>query len=308
MSAPTLSQDATASNPVPYAAGRAPRPSRPSRSFGTVGPGEKVARYVLLVLVLLLTVGPFLWQLSTSLKGPGEDIYTATPQFLPSDPTFDNYTRVAEAIPVMKYVGNSLVVAFVVVCGNAVGATLAGFALAKLQFRGAKLVLGALLATLILPGEVTIISQYVTVRSMGLADTLLGVALPGTIGMLNVLLMRAAFAAIPNELDEAAIIDGANVWQRLRYIGLPNVRGMLSVITIFAFIGAWDDFLWPLIVLTDPENFTLTVGLQYLSGAFTSNPRVVAAGTMIAFVPIVIVFASLQRFFFRGVAEGAIKG
>jgi len=305
MTAPTLSQDATEVAPVPYAVRRAPRPSR---SFGTMGPGEKLGRYVLLLLVLLITIGPFLWQLSTSLKGPGEDIYTATPQFVPSDPTLENYQRVAETIPVWNYIRNSLVVAVIVVAGNAIGATLAGFALAKLEFRGARLVLGAVLATLILPGEVTIVSQYVTVRSMGLADTLLGVALPGAIGMLNVLLMRAAFRAIPNELDEAAIIDGANAWQRLRHVGLPNVRGMLSVITIFAFIGAWDDFLWPLIVLTDPEKYTLTVGLQYLSGAFSANPRVIAAGTMIAFVPIVVVFASLQRFFFRGVAEGAIKG
>ncbi|MGH3645923.1 MAG: carbohydrate ABC transporter permease [Micromonosporaceae bacterium] len=282
--------------------------SRPARGFSSISPGEKLLRYALLLLVLLITVGPFLWQLSTSLKGPGEDIYTATPQWLPSDPTLANYARVNDTIPIWSYAVNSLVVAFLTVIGNAVGATLAGYAMAKLRFRGGRLVLGLVLATLVLPGEVTIISQYVTVRSLGLADTLLGVALPGAIGMLNVLLMRAAFQAIPAELDEAAVVDGATVWQRLVHVGLPNVRGMLSVITIFAFIGAWDDFLWPLIVLHDPANYTLTVGLQYLSGSFSANPRVIAAGTMIAFIPIVIVFAVLQRFFFRGVEEGAIKG
>ncbi len=280
----------------------APRParSRRSRGFSSVSPREKLLRYALLGFVLLITIGPFLWQLSTSLKGPGEDIYTATPRWLPADPTLGNYLRVADAIPIWSYAVNSLIVAFLTVTGNAIGATLAGFALAKLRFRGGRLVLGLVLATLVLPSEVTIISQYVTVRSMGLADTLLGVALPGAISMLNVLLMRAAFQAIPGELDEAAIVDGATVWQRLIHIGLPNVRGMLSVITIFAFIGAWDDFLWPLIVLHDPEHYTLTVGLQYLNSSFSSNPRLVAAGTMIAFVPIVIVFGVLQRFFFRG--------
>ncbi|CAL9544595.1 Diacetylchitobiose uptake system permease protein DasC [Actinosynnema sp. ALI-1.44] len=279
-----------------------------SRGFNSTSPREKVLRYALLVFVLLVTVGPFLWQLSTSFKGPGEDIYTATPRFLPEQPTLGNYAEVARAIPVWDYIGNSLVVAALTITGNAVGATLAGFALARLRFRGGKLVLGLVLATLVLPGEVTIVSQYVTVRELGLADTLVGVALPGAIGMLNVLLMRAAFLAIPRELDEAAYIDGANAWQRFVRIGLPSVRGMLSVVVIFAFIGAWDDFLWPLIVLTDPENYTLTVGLQYLNSSFTSNPRVVAAGTMIAFIPIVVVFATLQRFFFRGVEEGAIKG
>lgn len=276
--------------------------------FNVMSPREKVARYLLLCLVLVITVGPFLWQLSTSLKGLSEDIYTETPDLIPTDPTLANYVRVSEQIPVWGYAVNSLIVAVIVVAGNAIGATLAGFALARLRFRGAKLVFALILATLVLPGEVTIISQYVTVRSLGFADTLVGVALPGTVAMLNILLMRAAFQAIPSELDDAAIVDGANAWQRLLRVGLPNVKGMLSVVTIFAFIGAWDDFLWPLIVLNNPDNYTLTVGLQYLDGTFSANPRVIAAGTMIAFVPIVIVFAVLQRFFFRGVASGAIKG
>ncbi|MDF2709175.1 MAG: sugar transporter permease [Nonomuraea muscovyensis] len=283
------------------------RRARPG-GLGTAGPGEKALRYALLLLVLALTVSPFLWQLSTSLKSVTEDIYSSTPSFLPEQPTLDNYAQVADTIPVWSYAANSLVVAAIVITGNVIGATLAGYALARLRFRGAKLLLGLFLATLVLPGEVTIVSQYVTVRSLGLADTLLGVALPGAIAMLNVLLMRTAFAAIPKEMDEAAVIDGATAWQRLRHIGLPNVRGMLSVITIFSFIGAWDDFLWPLIVLTDPDTYTLTVGLQYLNGTFSANPRLIAAGTMISFVPIVIVFAALQRYFFRGVEEGAIKG
>jgi multiple sugar transport system permease protein len=279
-----------------------------SRGFATPSVREVVLRYVLLVLALFITVGPFLWQLSTSLKGASEDIYTANPSFLPSEPTFDNYARAFEAVPILGFAGNSIVVAGIVVLGNIVGATMAGYALARLRFRGVKLVMGAILLTMLLPGEATIVAQYLTIRQLGLADTLLGVALPGAIGMLNVLLMRTAFAAIPKELDEAAIVDGANAWQRLWHVGLPNVLGMLAVIAIFSFIGAWDDFLWPLIVLTTPEKFTLTVGLEYLSGTFTNNPRVVAAGTMIAFIPIVVFFAALQRYFFRGVDEGAIKG
>jgi putative chitobiose transport system permease protein len=269
---------------------------------------EQIMRYALLILVLVITIGPFLWQLSTSLKGAGEDIYQRVPSLLPQQPTLSNYAGVARTIPVWTYAANSLVVAAITVAGNAIGATLAGFALAKLRFRGARLVLGLFLATLVLPGEVTIISQYVVVRGLGLADTLVGVALPGAIAMLNVLLMRTAFQAIPSDVDDAAVIDGANTWQRLLHIGLPSVRGMLSVVVIFSFIGAWDDFLWPLIVLTNPDRYTLTVGLQYLNGTFVANPRLIAAGTMIAFLPVVVVFAVLQRYFFRGVEEGAIKG
>ncbi|MEU8518982.1 carbohydrate ABC transporter permease [Streptomyces sp. NBC_01216] len=279
-----------------------------SRTFGAPSAGARTVRYLLLALVLLLTVGPFLWQLSTSFKGPGEDVYARTPDFLPREPTFANYADVADTVPVWTYAANSLVVASVAVVGNVVGATLAGFALSRLRFRGARWLLGLFLATLVLPGEVTLVSQYVTVRGMGLSDTLLGVALPGAIAMLNVLLMYTAFRAVPPELDAAALIDGANVPQRLIHVGLPNVRGMLSVVVIFTFIGAWDDFLWPLIVLNDPEHYTLTVGLRYLDGTFTANPRLIAAGTMIAFLPVVAVFAVLQRFFFKGVEEGAVKG
>ncbi|MFJ8667529.1 carbohydrate ABC transporter permease [Streptomyces sp. NPDC093600] len=279
-----------------------------ARSLNTPSPTEKAVRYALLALVLLLTIGPFLWQLSTSLKGPGEDVFSRTPDFLPQDPTFANYGKVADTVPVWTYAANSLVVAAVAVVGNVVGATLAGFALSRLRFRGVRLFLGLFLATLVLPGEVTIVSQYVTVRSLGLTDTLLGVALPGAIAMLNVLLMYTAFQAVPPDLDAAALVDGATVWQRLIHVGLPNVRGMLSVVVIFTFIGAWDDFLWPLIVLNDPSRYTLTVGLQYLNGTFSANPRLIAAGTMIAFLPIVAVFAALQRFFFKGVEEGAVKG
>ncbi|GAA2877661.1 ABC transporter permease [Actinoplanes cyaneus] len=268
----------------------------------------KTLRYFLLAFVLIITVGPFVWQLSTSLKGAGEDIYTQTPSFIPHQPTLNNYAKVADAIPVWRYIGNSLVVAALTVGGNIVFATMAGYAIARLKFRGRSVVLGLFLSTLVLPGEVTIVSQYVTVRDFGLADTLLGVALPGMVAALNVLLMYNAFRALPQEIDEAAIVDGATVPQRLLRVSLPAVRGTLAVVAIFAFIQAWDDFLWPLIVLTSPEQYTLTVGLQYLSGTFTQDQRLIAAGTMIAFIPIAILFSALQRYFFKGVEEGGVKG
>lgn len=281
---------------------------RRSKVFGSVTRRELVLRYVLLVFVLLISIGPFLWQLSTSLKSTGEDIYTRIPQLWPSEPTLDNYTRVMDAIPVLSFIGNSLFVAALAVAGNVVFSTLAGFALARLRFRGRKIALGLFLATLILPGEATIIANFVTIRNLNLADTLLGVALPGMIAALNVLLMYNAFRQLPGEIDEAAVIDGANAFQRFWSVSLPSVRGTVAVIAIFSFIGAWDDFLWPLIVLTSPDQFTLTIGLQYLSGTFANDQRMIAAGSMIAFIPIAIVFATLQRHFFKGIEEGGVKG
>ncbi|NKG21336.1 carbohydrate ABC transporter permease [Paeniglutamicibacter terrestris] len=284
------------------------KPKRGFSSIGTMSPTEKWIRYVLLIVVLLICIGPFLWEFSTSLKGADEDIYTDVPSFFPASPTIDNYIRAFMAVPIFSFIGNSLFVAAVGVTGNIVFATLAGYAIARLKFRGSKIVLGLLLASLILPGEATIVSQFLLVSELGLADTLLGVALPGMVAPLNVLLMYNAFRVMPEELDQAGVIDGANAWQRLWHIGVPSVRGTIAVVAIFSFIGAWDDFLWPLIVLTTPENFTLTIGLQYLAGTFATDQRLIAAGAMIAFIPIAIVFAVLQRHFFKGVEEGGVKG
>ncbi|MEJ8633436.1 MULTISPECIES: carbohydrate ABC transporter permease [Streptomyces] len=269
---------------------------------------QLVLRYLLLLAVLALTVGPFLWQLSTSLKGPHEDIFSSPPKFFPSEPTLDNYTRVADTIPVWDYALNSLKVATTNVVTNCVGAALAGYALARMRYRGRRAATLAFVLAMLVPVEGIIIAQFTTMRDLGLNNTLIAVLLPGCIGALNVLLMRNAFLGLPQEVEEAAYVDGANVWQRFLRIALPSVKGTLAVVAIFSFMGAWDDFLWPLIVLSDPQNFTLTIGLNYLHGTFANDERLVAAGTIIAVLPLIILFACLQRFFFRGVGEGAVKG
>ncbi|MEN3584249.1 carbohydrate ABC transporter permease [Streptomyces sp. ZYX-F-203] len=269
---------------------------------------ELALRYVLLVAVLALTIGPFLWQLSTSLKGPTEDIFSSPPRFLPSEPTLHNYARVTDTIPVWDYALNSLKVAVANVVTNCVGAALAGYALARLHYRGRRVATVVFVLAMLVPVEGIIIAQFTTMRDLGLNNTLIGVLLPACVSALNVLLMRNAFLNVPFEIEEAAFVDGANVWQRFFRIALPSVKGTLAVVAIFAFMGAWDDFLWPLIVLSDPSKFTLTIGLNYLHGTFANDERLVAAGTIIAVAPLIILFACLQRYFFRGVGEGAVKG
>ncbi len=289
------------------------RKERPYRRRGEAGfdkptLGGLVLRYVLMVLILILTVGPFLWQLSTSLKGPFEDIYSFPPQLIPADPTFANYGEVTRTIPVISYAWHSLLVSVAMVVTNVVFATAAGYALANMKFRGKGIILTLILSTLLLPGEVTLTSQYLTIKSLHLANTLVGVFLPTAVTAINVLLMATAARAIPQAVLDAAAIDGASTMQRLRLIVWPNVRGMAMVVALMSFIQAWDDFLWPLVVLSDPAKYTLTVGMQYLNSTFGSNPRVVAAGTMIALLPIIILFISTQKFFFKGVEDGAVKG
>ncbi|MBN0042898.1 carbohydrate ABC transporter permease [Streptomyces actuosus] len=288
------------------AVARAPRGTeRPGRRLRA---GELVWRYLLLLAVLALTVGPFLWQLSTSLKGPTEDIFSSPPSFLPEHPTLHNYTRVADTIPVWDYALNSLQVATANVVTNCAGSALAGYALARLRYRGRRAATLAFVLAMLVPVEGIVIAQFTTMRELGLNNTLVGVLLPGSVGAMNVLLMRNAFRNLPYEIEEAAYVDGADVWQRFRRIALPSVKGTLAVVAILSFMGAWDDFLWPLIVLSDPSRFTLTIGLNYLHGTFANDERLVAAGTVVAVAPLIALFACLQRYFFRGVGEGAVKG
>lgn len=289
---------------------QADKPYRTRGSADIMKPSRAglVGKYAMMLVVLAIMVFPFLWQLSTSLKGAGENIYAFPPKLLPAELTFSNYAEVFSTIPVLNYAWHSLIVGVGTVATNVVFATLGGYALGCLKFKYKGIIMAIFFSTLLLPGEVTLTSQYLTIKSLGMANSLWGVFLPGAISAVNVLLMAAACRMIPKETLEAATIDGATTAQRLRHIVWPNVRGMVSVVALFAFIGAWDDFLWPLVVLSDPAKYTLTVGMEYLSSNFAANPRVIAAGTMIALIPIIILFAALQKHFFRGVEEGSVKG
>ena len=159
-----------------------------------------------------------------------------------------------------------------------------------------------------MPTETILIARYMLMQNMGLNNTLIGIALPSLVSAMNVLLMRNAIGGIPTSLEEAAMIDGANAWERFTRIIIPSVKGTMAVVAIFSFVAAWDDFLWPLLVMSDQNKYTLTIGLNYLQGTFANDPRVVAAGTIIAILPILVLFFALQKYFFQGVGEGGIKG
>ncbi|MEU3724098.1 carbohydrate ABC transporter permease [Streptomyces sp. NPDC031705] len=277
----------------------------------TTGTGRRrlrtglAVRYAVLLLTLVLMLGPIVWQFLTSVRGRTENVYDG---LLPSRPTLDNYLRVAESFPLVQYVGNTLVVAVLAVASNALFAAMGGYALSRAAWKGREAVFTVLVATLMFPFESVMISMFLTVRGMGLIDTLVGVWLPGAVSVLNIMIMRAAFLAVPKEIEEAAVLDGAGEWTRFTRVFLPSARGALAVVCITSFMGAWDDFLWPLLVLTDSDHYTLQLGLKTLAGATTtSDQRIVAAGAMAALVPMMLLFFALQRFFFKGVGEGAVK-
>ena len=200
-----------------------------------------VLRYAALLLMLVVLAGPLLWQISLSLKGPMDDLYAQPPELIPTDPTLENFAGVMDRIPVLRFVGNSFIVAALVIAGNVVFSTFAGFALARLRWRLRPVATGVFIAAMLVPLEAIIIAQFLLVRSANLTDTLVGAALPMIVTPLNVLLMRNAFLGIPDELEEAAVIDGAGVWTRFRRVCLPQVTGVVSVVAIFSFVGSWNE-------------------------------------------------------------------
>ncbi|MDT7513066.1 carbohydrate ABC transporter permease [Bifidobacterium sp. H1HS10N] len=270
----------------------------------TVG---KVVQYLVLILVFILLVGPFVWELSLSFKGKGDNVYAVPPYIIPKTPTWDNYISVFRQVPVFRYMLNTVIVAILSIGGNVIFSTMAGYALGRLKWRGRNLLFTIFMGTMVIPVEGVVISQFLIVRSVGLQNTLLAVALPGMVGAVNILLMTNAFKGIPDELEEAAEVDGANLWQRFYRICVPQVKGTMTVVGIFAFVGAWNDFLWPLIVISDESNYTLTLGMNRLKGMFISDPRLIAAGALVSLIPILVFFACFQRYFFRGLEQGGIK-
>ncbi|WP_430648068.1 carbohydrate ABC transporter permease [Agromyces sp. GXS1127] len=281
---------------------------RRRRPLGAAGVIRRVLHYLTLLAVLALLVGPFLYTLGTALKGDADSVFSYPPYLIPKDPTLENFAKVAEVIPVWTFIGNSFIVASVSTVTNILFGSMAGFALARLRFRGNTSAYVTFLATLVIPFEVIFISVFLTTKQLGLVDTLLGVILPTAVTGFSILLFRSAFLSLPRAIDEAAVLDGATEFQRYWRVSMPSVKGTMAVVGIFSFMFAWDDFLWPQIVLTSQQNYTLTVGLQFLAGAFADDQKVVAAGTMIAVIPLIIAFFFAQKWFFRGAGEGAVKG
>lgn len=271
-------------------------------------PRELIVRYVLLVLVLGLMVGPLVWQFLSSLKGTGEAIFGDEATLFPQEPTLAAYTRIFDQVPMARYMLNSLIMCVLTVSSQVVFPTMAGYMMSRKGWRGRKVVYGVLIVSMIFPFESIMVSLFLMVQGLGIVDNYLGVWLPGAIGAVNVLIMRATFNKVPDEVEDAALLDGANEWQRFSRIYLPASVGAMMVVIINSFIAAWDDFLWPFIVLRSESMFTLTLGLSRLAeSSLGFDPRVIMAGSIIAIVPILVLFVILQRWFYKGVAQGAVK-
>ena len=288
--------------PIATEARREPRTQRRRGVLSTVG------WYVVLTAIAVITVFPFFWMLMTSLKGPLDPISSVPPQFIPSSPTLANYERVLGALPIPRFFLNSVIVSVAVGLLNVLVAALAAYPLAKMRFPGRNAIFYLLLATLIVPAQLTYIPSFIlAVNVFHYDDTLLALILPNLASAFNIFLMRQAFKAVPNDLIEAARIDGAREIRIWWSVLLPIVRPSLATVAIFTFVTSWNDFLWPSLMLHKPEGLTLPVGLVALQGQFVSDFRATAAGVTLTVVPILLFFVVVQRWFVRGLA-GAVKG
>lgn len=278
------------------------RVNRPPRHLA-----KTIAWYVVLILISMVTIFPFLWILLTSIKGPNDLLFSTPPQFLPNDPTLSNYARVLDALPIPKFFLNSIVASTAATVLNVLVAALAAYPLAKMRFRLREPIFYLLLATLIVPIQLTFIPSYLLSRFFGYYDSLPAIIWPGLASAFNIFLMRQAFKGVPNELIDAARVDGARDWRIWWQIAVPLVRPTIATVAIFTFVTSWNDFLWPSLMLPSTTNKTLPVGLAALQSYFSSDFRSIAAGVTMTVVPILIFFIALQRHFVRGLS-GAVKG
>jgi putative chitobiose transport system permease protein len=269
---------------------------------------EAVFWYGVLTAIALVTMLPFVWIFLTSIKGPLDSIYSVPPQFIPHDPTLANFTRVWNLLPVANFLANSIIASVATVTLNLLITSLAAYPFAKMRFPGRDIIFYLLLATFVVPPQLTFIPSFVlAVNFFHYYDTLLAVILPSLATVFNIFLLRQAFRTVPNDLLDAARMDGAGELRIWWQVVMPVIRPSLATAAIFTFVNSWNDFFWPSLMLHTRERMTLPVGLVALQGAFASDLRGVAAGVVITVIPILIVFVILQRQFVRGLT-GAVKG
>jgi multiple sugar transport system permease protein len=283
--------------------------SAPASTSGRVSRGNKhpVLLHVALLAGLILVVGPFVWMIISSFKTTTE-LRQLPPTFIPEEPTLTNYRDLFDRLDFPRYFFNSTVVALCVTAGNLLFCSMVGYALAKLEFAGKRVLLVLVLATLMVPGIVTFMPQFVLISNMGLANTHAALILPTVVGALGVFLMRQFIGGIPDELLDAARIDGAGEYRIFFKIILPLCGAPLATLAILTFLGSWNAFLWPLVVASTEDMYTLPVALSLFAiGQHESNVALQMAGAVVVVLPVVVLFLAMQRYVIQGIATTGIK-
>ena len=266
-----------------------------------------VAVNAALLALAVVSLVPLLWMLSVSFMPAGE-ASRFPPPLLPSAATLDNYREMFGRTGMGRNFANSLLVSAAITLGSLLVNTLAGYAFAKLRFAGRERVFQALLAALVIPAQVAMLPLFLLMKQLGLVNSYAGVVVPALAGVFGIFLVRQYARSIPDELLEAARIDGAGEWRIFFRIVLPMLKPVLVTLAIFTFMAAWNDFMWPLIVLTDQAHYTLPVAMASLSREHIMDVEMMMAGAVVTVLPVLALFLLLQRYYIQGLLLGSVKG
>ena len=287
---------------------RAPlrRATRPRRSRAAkVRLAGVIVLHVVIIVGALVMFFPFLWTIITSIT-PGATL-TNAPALIPADPSLEPYVRLFTERPFVQVVLNSLLLAAITTAVQLVTSSTAAYAFSRLPFRGQGVVFAIYLATMMIPLQVLIVPLFVELKTFGLLNTYLGALLPTFASAFGIFLLRQAINQVPRDLDEAATIDGAGHFRIFFQIVLPNIRPALATLVVFSFMGSWNSFLWPLIVLRSPELQTLPIALAALQGQYVSDWDVIMAGSVVSVIPMLALYIFAQKYVIQGVASSGIK-
>ena len=267
----------------------------------------RVLLYTLLVIGAVLALLPMVWMVSASLMPSGE-ASSFPPHFLPSKPTLAHYADLFTRLNLGRNLLNSTFVALVVTSASLIINAMAGYAFAKLRFRGRDRLFRALSTGLVLPVQVAMLPLFLLLKNMGLINTYWGVIIPGLASIFGIFLVRQYALSIPDEMLDAARVDGASEFRIFWSIVVPGIMPILATLSIWTFLATWNDFMWPLIVLSDSSHYTLPVALANLSGEHVQDTELMMAGSVLTVIPVMLVFLFLQRYYIQGVMAGSVKG
>ena len=263
--------------------------------------------YIISILLAVLALIPFLWMISTSLKSRGA-LMSIPIEWIPAEPTLDAYTEVFSRFPFLRTIGNSLFISVAFTLITLVSASMAAFAFAKLRFRGSGVILSIYIATMMIPTQVTMIPLFVVMNRLGLIDSYASVILPSMFKPFAVFLLVQQMKTIPNDYLDAARIDGAGLFHIYFRVALPLCIPTLATLAVTTFMESWNDYLWPLLMLTDGNKMTLPIALSTLNGQYNTEYNVLMAGSLISMIPIIIIYIAAQKQFKAGLMAGGIKG
>ena len=268
---------------------------------------RKVLLYVLLIIIGIIMVVPFLWMISTSLKEQ-YDTVKIPPVWIPNPPRWQNYVDLFTQQPMLQFMLNTIKIVFFVVLGQLFFSSLAAYSFARIKFKGRTVMFFFYIATLMVPGQVTMIPTYLMFAKVGLVDNHIVLILPAFFSAFGVFLLRQFFMSLPKELEEAAEIDGCNPFTTYYRIMLPLIVPAMLTLGVFTLMNTWNDYMGPLIYLTTPEKYTMTLGIAYFKGVYTTQWNLVMAGSVLSVIPILVAYLCAQKYFVEGIAFSGVEG